>query len=168
MVWDKLRAAAQRPDCIFSAFPDGAAGAMYHPRGSATDELIFYGSSQVDSIPVVENGMFVTRATHYKTGFRYNAEAAKSARKFTLMCKVKVDRPDDGTTIYPSILLLSGGAGAHYTGLAWQAGKITQATRPNMSLNPFMRYKSTDGATIYSCQAGLSSSQAIRGGGYAG
>ena len=37
--WDKIRAAAQRPDCIFSAFPDGEAGAMYHPRSSADETL---------------------------------------------------------------------------------------------------------------------------------
>ena len=151
---DKLRERAQYPDCIFAAFPDGESGKIYNPRGDASDELIFWGRYSPDSKPVVENGMFVTRAKYAQTGFRYNAEAAKGARKFTLICSIKVDRPNDGAVIYPSVLMLSGGAGSYYTGLGWQVGTITQATRPNMSLNPFMRYTNTDGSTIYGFQAG--------------
>ena len=78
---DKLRERAQYPDCIFAAFPDGESGAMYHPRGDATDELIFFGRYGADSKPVVENGVFVTRAKYAQTGFRYNAEAAKKCQK---------------------------------------------------------------------------------------
>jgi hypothetical protein len=49
--WDKIRAAAQRPDCIFSAFPDGTDGAMYHPRTSADETLEFKNS-------MIEDGSF--------------------------------------------------------------------------------------------------------------
>lgn len=45
--WDKIRAAAQRPDCIFSVFPDGTDGAMYHPR-SSLDEVLEFKNSMIE------------------------------------------------------------------------------------------------------------------------
>jgi hypothetical protein len=54
--WDKIRAAAQRPDCIFSAFPDGEAGAMYHPRSSAEEIFDLSGT-------LIEDGTFANAPT---------------------------------------------------------------------------------------------------------
>lgn len=67
--WDKIRAAAQRPDCIFSAFPDGEAGAMYHPRSSADETLEFKNS-------MIEDGSF--------TNTDIAADVSNATSNFTL------------------------------------------------------------------------------------
>ena len=116
--WDKIRAAAQRPDCIFSAFPDGEAGAMYHPRASADETLDLLNIK-------CQDGEFVshTAASHVinsggiiLSGKSFNA---------TFIVKFYLDFFEDATSVFYAALLAGGRVGSHHSGMGVQAQNVT-------------------------------------------
>lgn len=140
--WDKIRAAAQRPDCIFSAFPDGEAGAMYHPRASA-DEILQKTTSNVQ----IANGAFET--TNTGSGCFYDSGFQLGGRKhdITLIAKFTIDIPA-GEYQYFVGPLVCGGVGGSNWGLVWQAGKQTfDGEHFSMLANCWLSFTRTDGST---------------------
>ena len=117
--WDKIRAAAQRPDCIFSAFPDGTDGAMYHPRSSA-DVVLIKTASNVQ----IANGAFEAPGTG--SGYFYDTACHLGGRKhdLTLIAKFTADVPA-GEHQYFVAPLICGGVGGNHWGIAYQGGKQT-------------------------------------------
>jgi len=140
--WDKIRAAAQRPDCIFSAFPDGEAGAMYHPRTSA-DEILQKTTSNVQ----IANGAFET--TNTGSGYFYDSGFQLGGRKhdLTLIAKFTANVPA-GEYQYFVAPLACGGVGGQHWGIAYQAGKQTfDGTHFSMIAQCQLTYTRIDGAT---------------------
>lgn len=117
--WDKIRAAAQRPDCIFSAFPDGEAGAMYHPRSSADDTF----TKTSDNI-LIDHGAFATTGNG---GGRF--QSSKSflggrSHDITLIAKFTADVPA-GEHQYFVAPLICGSIGSSHWGISYQGGRKT-------------------------------------------
>lgn len=140
--WDKIRAAAQRPDCIFSAFPDGTDGAMYHPRTSADDTF----TKMSDNI-LIDNGVFATTGNG---GGRF--QSSKSflggrSHDLTLIAKFTADVPAGEVQYYVAPLACGSVGGSHW-GIAVQGGKkIMDGTHFNMYAACALKYTKTDGTT---------------------
>ena len=104
--WDKIRAAAQRPDCIFSAFPDGEAGAMYHPRGVADESLTPINNS------CIANGAFTKLAAGKTSYWASEFDINGISHDLTILSKFYVDVPAGTSTCrFGAIMFGSSGSG---------------------------------------------------------
>ena len=116
--WDKIRAAAQRPDCIFSAFPDGEAGAMYHPRSSAEEYLTLTNIK-------CESGEFVSHTAASNVSNSGGVILAGKSFNATFIVKFYLDLYEDATAVYYAALLAGGGTGGHFSGMGVQAQSVS-------------------------------------------
>jgi hypothetical protein len=116
--WDKIRAAAQRPDCIFSAFPDGEAGAMYHPRTSADEYL------KLTNIKC-ESGEFVSHTAASNVINSGGVILAGKSFNATFIVKFYLDFYEDATAVYYAALLAGGGTGGNFSGMGVQAQSVS-------------------------------------------
>ena len=141
-VTDKIRQAARRSDCIFSAFPDGESGEMYHPRSSA-DEIWQKTTSNAQ----IANGAFEAPGTG--SGYFYDTACRLGGRShdLTLIAKFTANVPA-GEYQYFVAPLACGGVGGQHWGIAYQAGKKTfDGTHFSMIAQCQLTYTRIDGAT---------------------
>ena len=104
--WDKIRAAAQRPDCIFSAFPDGTAGAMYHPRGAADESLTPKNNA------CINNGAFTKLGAGKTSFFASKFDINGIAHDLTILAKFYVDVPAGTSTCrFAAVMFGDSGSG---------------------------------------------------------
>ena len=115
---DKLRERAQYPDCIFSAFPDGEAGAMYHPRTSADETLKLINLK-------CENGEFVSHTAASSATNPGGDIIVGKSHNATFIVKFYLDLFEDATNVFYSALLAGGGTGSYFSGMGVQNQSVT-------------------------------------------
>lgn len=117
--WDKIRAAAQRPDCILGLFPDGDSdtGMMYHPRRSS-NEYVAIQNNRGGTAEVVD-GEFFTSSGQYYAGFNLEASVFHicECRQITIMTKFMLAQlPETGRILSYTPISMTGIASGAYCG----------------------------------------------------